>query len=104
MDFESAGPAIVRSIKQRDLLNAWLRLYAKQEQMPELRDYQPERLADETDDLVYYKVISESAAPVPEIARAPKRSLSRPMIGSAVTIAQTTTRPMMTRPQKLSAR
>ncbi len=63
MEFESAGPAIVRSIKQRDLLNAWLRLYAKQEQMPELRDYQPERLADETDDLVYYKVISENDAP-----------------------------------------
>jgi hypothetical protein len=63
MEFESAGPAIVRSIKQRDLLNAWLRLYAKQEQMPELRDYQPERIADETDDLVYYKVISENDAP-----------------------------------------
>lgn len=63
MEFESAGPAIVRSIKQRDLLNTWLRLYARHERIPELSDYQPERLADEVDDLVYYKVIHEDCAP-----------------------------------------
>jgi hypothetical protein len=62
MEFESAGPAIVRSIKQRDLLNAWLRLYATHERMPSLSDYQPERIAEETDDLVYYNVISENDA------------------------------------------
>jgi hypothetical protein len=27
--FESANPTIVKSIKQRDLLNTWLRLYAR---------------------------------------------------------------------------
>lgn len=62
MEFESADPAIVRSIKQRDLLNAWLRLYATHERMPPLSGYQPERIAEETDDLVYYNVISENNA------------------------------------------
>ncbi|WP_424631943.1 PAS domain-containing protein [Bradyrhizobium sp. SYSU BS000235] len=60
MEFESASPAIVRSIKQRDLLNTWLRLYARQERIPGLSDYQPERIADEVDDLVFYNVIRES--------------------------------------------
>lgn len=54
--FESAGPAVVKSIKQRDLLNTWLRLYAKAEQLPKFCDYQPERLADELADMVYYSV------------------------------------------------
>jgi hypothetical protein len=59
MEFESAGPAIVRSIKQRDLLNTWLRLYARNERMPELSEYQPERFADEVDDLVFYNAVRE---------------------------------------------
>ncbi len=63
MEFESAGPAIVRSIKQRDLLNTWLRLYARNERIPELSDYQPERIADEIDDLVFYNVTREDGAP-----------------------------------------
>ena len=56
MDFISANPAIVKSIKQRELLNCWLRLYAKHERLPKLDDYRPERLAEEADDLVYYTV------------------------------------------------
>jgi hypothetical protein len=31
VDFQSANPTIVKSIKQRDLLNTWLRLYAPDE-------------------------------------------------------------------------
>jgi hypothetical protein len=54
MDFESA--AVVKSIKQRDLLNTWLRLYAGPQRMPPFAAYQPDRLADETPDLVYYTV------------------------------------------------
>jgi len=57
MEFESASPAIIKSIKQRDLLNVWLRLYARHEQLPKFDDYQPERLAEEADDLVAYTVI-----------------------------------------------
>ncbi len=56
MEFESANPSIVKSIKQRDLLNTWLRLYARGQQTPCIDDYQPERLADELPDLVYYTV------------------------------------------------
>ncbi len=56
MEFVSASPPVVRSIKQRELLNCWLRLYAKHDCLPRLEDYQPERLADEADDLVYYTV------------------------------------------------
>jgi hypothetical protein len=56
MEFESASPAIVKSIKQRELLNFWLRLYARQERLPKFDDYLPERLADEADDLVYIVV------------------------------------------------
>ena len=56
MEFESANPTIVKSIKQRDLLNTWLRLYAREQLMPRVEEYQPERLADELPDLVYYTV------------------------------------------------
>lgn len=60
MEFESAGPAIVRSIKQRDLLNTWLRLYARNERIPDLSEYRPERLDDEIDDLVFYSAVRDN--------------------------------------------
>lgn len=56
MEFESASPAIVRSIKQRELLNYWLRLYARHDRLPKFGDYLPERIADEAPELVYYTV------------------------------------------------
>ena len=56
MEFESANPTIVKSIKQRDLLNTWLRLYARAQLLPRIEEYEPERLADELPDLVYYTV------------------------------------------------
>jgi hypothetical protein len=56
LDFQSANPTIVKSIKQRDLLNTWLRLYARDRRMPRIEEYQPDRLADELPDLVYYTV------------------------------------------------
>jgi hypothetical protein len=58
LEFESANPTVVKSIKQRDLLNTWLRLYARERLMPRIEEYQPERLADELPDLVYYTVDS----------------------------------------------
>ncbi len=63
MEFESANPSVVKSIKQRDLLNTWLRLYARQQQMPRIEEYQPSRLADELPDLVYYTVDSAGLPP-----------------------------------------
>ena len=62
MDFESANPTVVKSIKQRDLLNTWLRLYAREQSLPRVEEYQPARLSDELADLVYYTV---DAAQVP---------------------------------------
>jgi len=62
LDFESANPTVVKSIKQRDLLNTWLRLYAREQSMPRVEEYQPTRLSDELADLVYYTV---DAAPLP---------------------------------------
>lgn len=62
MEFESASPSIVKSIKQRDLLNAWLRLREKNPQLA-LTDYVPDRLSDEQRDLVYYKVVATATGP-----------------------------------------
>ena len=56
MEFESAGPSVVKSIKQRDLLNTWLRLYARNQSIPRLSEFQPERIEDERPDLVFYTV------------------------------------------------
>jgi hypothetical protein len=62
MDFTSATPSIVKSVKQRDLLNAWLRLLEK-DGHPALTDYKPDRLDDERRDLVFYKVCATDNGP-----------------------------------------
>ena len=56
MDFESANPSVVKSIKQRDLLNTWLRLFARERLLPRVEEYQPARIEEEFPDLVYYTV------------------------------------------------
>jgi hypothetical protein len=58
LDFESANPTVVKSIKQRDLLNTWLRLYAPAQRLPRMADFQPARIEDELPDLVYMTVES----------------------------------------------
>jgi hypothetical protein len=63
LEFQSANPTIVKSIKQRDLLNIWLRLYARDQRMPRIAEYQPERLDDELPDLVYYSVEAAQQPP-----------------------------------------
>ncbi|MCP3469432.1 PAS domain-containing protein [Bradyrhizobium sp. CCGUVB1N3] len=63
MDFESATPSVVKSIRQRDLLNTWLRLYARQHTVPAIWDYQPARIEDELPDLVYCTVDASTAPP-----------------------------------------
>lgn len=54
--FESSAPSAVKSIKQRDFLNTWLRLYARDQQLPKFGEFQPERMSEETADLVIYRV------------------------------------------------
>ena len=63
MDFESAQPSVVKSIKQRDLLNNWLRLYARNQSLPRIEEYRPERIEEELPDLVYYTVDAHQAPP-----------------------------------------
>ena len=75
MEFESANPSVVKSIKQRDLLNTWLRLYAREQSMPRIEEYQPTRLADELPDLVFYTV--DSAAQPPSAERPPRAARPR---------------------------
>jgi hypothetical protein len=60
MKFESADPSMVRSIKQRDLLNAWLRAVGKLRALPALGDYRPERIADEQADMMSFEVAGEA--------------------------------------------
>ena len=56
MSFESANPSVVRSVKQRDLLNAWLRVLGKDRALPLLGDYKPDRIADELADMMGFDV------------------------------------------------
>ena len=63
MDFESAQPSVVKSIKQRDLLNTWLRLYARSQSIPRISEYQPARIEDELPDLVFYTVNAGTQPP-----------------------------------------
>jgi hypothetical protein len=63
LEFESANPSVVKSIKQRDLLNTWLRLYARNQSMPRIEEYQPARIEDELPDLVYCTVDTRAEPP-----------------------------------------
>ena len=56
MQFESANPSVVRSIRQRDLLNTWLRALVKPRPLPLLADYRPEYIADELADMMGFDV------------------------------------------------
>jgi len=56
LEFESANPTIVKSIKQRDFLNTWLRLYARARQVPRIDEFQPARIEEEFPDLVFLRV------------------------------------------------
>ena len=47
MQFQSANPSIVKSIRQRELLNAWLRALRKPKPLPSLLDFKPDRINDD---------------------------------------------------------
>ena len=59
MQFESADPSVVRSIKQREFLNAWLRAAGKRQPLPVIDDFQPNRVSDELADMMGYDVVGE---------------------------------------------
>jgi hypothetical protein len=56
MEFTSVNPSVVRSVKQRDMLNAWLRALGKFRALPALGDYRPDRIADELADMMGFDV------------------------------------------------
>jgi len=61
LDFQSANPSIIRSVKQRDLLNAWLRAFDKRGALPRVGEYRPERIADELADMMGFDVVGEGS-------------------------------------------
>jgi hypothetical protein len=62
LNFESANPTVVKSIRQRDLLNTWLRLFAPAQRVPRIGEFRPNRIEDELPDLVFMTV--EKAEPL----------------------------------------
>ena len=62
MNFQSTNPTVVKSIRQRDLLNTWLRLFAPAQRLPRIGEFQPNRIEDELPDLVFMTV--EKAEPL----------------------------------------
>jgi hypothetical protein len=56
MKFESANPSVVKSIKQRVLLNAWLRMPRQQQGLPASDDFQADGSPDELSDMMEFNV------------------------------------------------
>ena len=63
MQFESANPSVVRSVKQRDLLNAWLRALGKRQVLPAIEDYRPDRASEEIPDMMRFDVVRSGVHP-----------------------------------------
>ena len=62
MEFESVDPSVVRSIKQRELLNTWLRAVAQHRPLPLPANFQPDRVADQMVDMMQYEVVGQGDA------------------------------------------
>lgn len=62
VSFESSDASAVKSIRQRDLLNCWLRLYVPAKTLPSRRAYRPDRVEDERPDLVDY-ILDHATSP-----------------------------------------
>jgi hypothetical protein len=62
MQFQSANPSVVKSIRQRELLNTWLRALRKPKPLPVLLDFRPERVDDELADMMGFNVEGDGEA------------------------------------------
>ena len=62
MEFVSANPSVVRSIKQRVLLNAWLRVLRKPKPLPAISDFRPDGIGDELADMMRFNVEHQGEA------------------------------------------
>jgi hypothetical protein len=56
IEFASADPSVVRAVRQRELLNAWLRALGGRHGLPLRGHYQPDRIADELIDMMEFDV------------------------------------------------
>src|SRR5215469_16180692 len=56
MEYSSSDPSVVRSIRQRVLLNAWLRAVRQDASLPKLIDFDPETGLDEIADMMGFDV------------------------------------------------
>ncbi len=63
MPSTSAGPSIVKSVRQRQLLNAWLRLSAKHGGLPAVADYEVDRFTEEKQDMIFCAVTFHRGTP-----------------------------------------
>jgi hypothetical protein len=55
--FQSANPSVVKSIRQRELLNTWLRALRKPKPLSSLLDFKPDRINDdELSDMMGFNV------------------------------------------------
>ena len=59
MEYPSSDPSVVRSIRQRVLLNAWLRALHKPHPLPVLTDFDPDTGIDELADMMGFDVEGE---------------------------------------------
>jgi hypothetical protein len=56
MEFESANPSVIKSIKQRVLLNAWLRARRQPHLLPSIDGFQSDGVDDELPDMMSFNV------------------------------------------------
>jgi|SRR5579871_3108504 len=63
MPAASAGPSIVKSVRQRQLLNAWLRLFARNGGLPQFAAYEIDRYDEEKQDMIFCSVSYDAATP-----------------------------------------
>jgi hypothetical protein len=56
MDFESASASVIKSVKQRNLLDAWLRARGQHRTLPRIEDYRHDRIGDEVRDMMRFDV------------------------------------------------
>jgi hypothetical protein len=60
--FSSANPSVVRFIKQRVMLNSWLRALAQGTPLPVTADFRPDGIAEELDDMMGFDVEGDGEA------------------------------------------
>ena len=59
MHFESTDPSVVKSIKQRELLNHWLRAAARRRPLPVIGNFEPHHYGEELADMMGFNVAGQ---------------------------------------------